>query len=402
VTTSDGALERALGDLVPSPNARPNWEDALRRARRASRARRLPVLAFVAALAAGLFALAAIDPFDRGGGPSVLARALAAVGDGPVLHIVSREPSMHDALIDRRSGREQADPKTEIEIWYEPGRGIHYVSRVGPAVLHDDVVSETRSISELDTLRALATDYRGALESGRAALAGEGELDGARVYWIRTDDRVTQTRRTPSGPSETVRIDEQVAVEADRYRPVATRYVQDGETVPHSLRRIVTFETLPEGAGGLDQASAPPPSIGILCCSSARSTLAGAAEILGRRPLWLGKSFAGLPLARVSRVEAKTKPGNGDHFTGTQSSVELFYGTLDEAGEPDTQKPNLRVTEGTPLVTFLARMAIPPAGWALVQAETATTTQDGIQVEIRGTGAPVRAALEQLTEVPAG
>ena len=402
MTDRDTALDRALDQLVPEPAARSDWDDALRRAKRASRVRRLPLLLLAAALAAGLFALAAIDPFDRGGGPSVLARALAAVGDGPVLHIVYREPSLYDALIDRSTGMEQANPKTEIEMWYEPGRGIHYVSRVGGAVLHDEVASETQSIEELDTLKALATDYRGALESGRAALVGEDELDGKHVYWIRTSNRVTQTRRTPSGPSETVTIDEQVAVEADGYRPVATRMVENGETVPHSLKRIVTFEALPEGAGGLDRATTPPPSIGVLCCAREETTLAGAAEILGRRPLWLGESFAGLPLARVSHVEAKTKPGDGDHFTGTQSSVELFYGSLNDAGEPDRSKPNVRVTEGTPLITLFAPVAIPPAGWALVQGQTATTTQDGIEVEIHGDAAQVRAALEQLGEAPAG
>src|SRR4051812_26619071 len=250
MTDADANLANALGELVPNPTVQPDWDEALRRARRASRARRLPLFALAAAIAVGLFALAAVDPWGRGGGATVLERALAAVGDGPVLHVLFREPSLYDAVIDRRAGSEQADPPTEIEIWYDRDRGVHYVSRVGGAVLHD-VVSSTGSIPEFDALRALAADYRGALQSGAATVVGEGELDGTRVYWIRISDRTDRARRNPSGPSTTFTISEEVAVSSNGYRPVATRYTVNGELEPHSLKRIVTFETLPAGAGEL-------------------------------------------------------------------------------------------------------------------------------------------------------
>ena len=401
MTDADANLTNALGELVPNPTAQPDWDDALRRARRASRARRVPLFALAAAIAAGLFALAAVDPFSRSGGTNVLERALAAVGDGPVLHVVFREPPVYDAVIDRRTGVEQADPPTEIEIWYDRDRGVHYVSRVGRLVFHD-VVTKVGSIPEYDALKAVATDYRGSLASGRATLVGEDELDDRTVYWIRISDRTTHARRTPSGPPTTFTINEEVAVSADGYRPVATRYTVNGEPEPHRLKRIVEFETLPAGTGEFGTPSTLPPNIGVLCCSSEETTLAGAAAILGRRPLWLGESFAGLPLARVARLEAKTKPGDGDHFTGTQSSVELFYGSLDDAGQPDLTKPHVRVVEGTPLITLMARLAVPPAGWALVDGPTATTTQDGIEVEIAGPHAPLRAALDALTAAPTG
>ena len=402
MTDADAALANALGELVPDPTVQPDWDDALRRARRASRARRLPLFALAGAIAAGLFALAAIDPLSRGGGTSVLERALAAVGDGPVLHVVFREPAVYDAVLDRRTGTEQVDPPTEIEIWYDPDRGVHYVSRVGGAELHDDVIPKTGSIPEFDALRSLATDYRGALESGAATVVGEDELDGMRVYWIRISDRTTRARRTPSGPPTTFTMSEEVAVSTDGYRPVATRYTVNGEPEPHSLKRIVTFETLPAGAGNVGEPSTVPPNIGVSCCSSEETTLAGAAAILGRRPLWLGESFAGLPLARVAHVEAKTKPGDDDHFTGTQSSVELFYGSLDSTGQPDSAQPHVRVREGTPLIIMMARLGIPPAGWALAEGPTATTTQDGIQVEITGPPVRLRAALDALTTAPGG
>ncbi len=229
---------------------------------------------------------------------------------------------------------------------------MHYVSRVGGAVLHD-VVSTAGSIPEFDALRALATDYRGALQSGAATVVGEGELDGTRVYWIRISDRTDRARQTPSGPPTTFTISEEVAVSSDGYRPVATRYTVNGDPAPHSLKRIATFETLPAGAGVLGMPSTLPPNVGVSCCSSERTTLAGAASILGRRPLWLGESFAGLPLARVAHVEAT-----------------------------------------------------PPAGWALLKDDTASSAQDGIAVELRAASnaqnASLRAALTAQTSSPVG
>ena len=81
-------VKETLDKLVPEPETMSNWDAVLRKARprRRSPIVRLAVATTVAALAA-LFVVA---PWKGSGRVGILDRALAAVGDGPVVHVVFR------------------------------------------------------------------------------------------------------------------------------------------------------------------------------------------------------------------------------------------------------------------------------------------------------------------------
>jgi hypothetical protein len=403
VIDDDAVVAAGLGRLVPLPvDVEPAWEDALGRARRRSRTRRLPlvVAAVVAALSA--VALGAFDVLDRGS-PSVVERALAAVGDRPVLHVVFRGAAPVDAVINRKTGIERNGVWPESSFWYDPDRGLHVVTRIGDVVLQD-TYSPTGKVEEFDQLALLARNYTEALASGRASVAGEGDVDGAPVFWIRVTE--TTTHGVTNGQRREYTLAREVAVSQTGYRPVATRTTIDGRPDGRPIQRIAAFETLAAGNGDFSAPPAPPqPNLGVLCCSTHETTLAAEASLIGQRPLWLGDTFAGLPLRRVARLDAQTKKPDASEFTGTISALELFYGSLDEHGQPDLQQPHARVIEGKPLSVFLTHFATAPEGWAFINGAMASTTQDGVAVEIQTSitnadGASARAALAALTAAP--
>lgn len=405
----DNEIAAALGRLVPdTADLEPDWEGAVARARRQTRARRVPLLAAAVLLACALLAVIAVNPFGTGTKGSLVERALAAVGQGPVLHVVYQTGPPVDAVINRQTGEVQNHVQPEAEIWYDASRGVHLIARIGPLVL-DDELSPAGRVSELDQLALLAHDYTDALASGRATLAGEGEVNGTPIYWIQVSE--TATHSTTNGQRVTHTQAREVAITQDGYTPVATRTTIDGSTDGLPIQRIASFETLADGEGNFAAPPTPPrPNLGVLCCSTETTTLANAPDVIGQRPLWLGDTFAGLPLRRVARVEAQTNSGHGGPFTGTFSALELFYGSLDEHGQPDDQQPHVRVLEAkatNPITAwgFLTHIATAPPGWELVNGQTGSTTQDGIAVEIQTSShnpdaASVRTALAGLDEAP--
>lgn len=99
----------------------------------------------------------------------------------------------------------------------------------------------------------LAESYRDSLESGRARLLGESEVDGVRVHWI---DAGTVYRRDGDGVWDIWGLD--VAVSRETHRPLAVRMTRDGEPWAPGTARILLFETLPEDAFPAERSRASP------------------------------------------------------------------------------------------------------------------------------------------------
>ena len=105
----------------------------LRRAAGESRGRRAgaragwrwPPLATAVAVCVALV----VSPFG-GDDAGVVDRALAAIGDGPVLHVVTRSPGMGGTLVDLQSG-ERTQLRIEQETWFDPDRGFRATIRLG-------------------------------------------------------------------------------------------------------------------------------------------------------------------------------------------------------------------------------------------------------------------------------
>ena len=138
-----------------------------------------PVLAWPVAAAVALLLVA---PW-QGRGPSVVDRALAVVGSGPVIHAVLEQPSPA-VTVNLATGEEQA-LVSRVELWYseQPRELRRRVTVAGE--LASDFLSTHGFMSLPDpALTEFATGYRAALAEGRAHVVGDVEVDGRRAKRI--------------------------------------------------------------------------------------------------------------------------------------------------------------------------------------------------------------------------
>ena len=299
---NDGQVAELLDELTPAYEERAgDWQAVLRDAhpryvRSSRRARSFPRwplriwLAFVVATALAVAGLA--WPFQAQNG-GVLERALAAVGDGPVLHVVLRG-DWGGTLVDLKTDARRPI-HGENELWYDSDRGVvHSITRLGAMVTHEQLYEPKEPPPELT---ALGREYRQALESGSARIAGEGVVDGEPAVWI--------TIRSEMLPDVADGRDhewaQQVAVSRRTFKPVALRETRDGEPGPGTGQRVLELETLPAGRGDFTSSEADSLEGRVFKQGREPITLEQARATLGRTPLWLGRTHAELPLARVFR-----------------------------------------------------------------------------------------------------
>jgi hypothetical protein len=391
----DARVREEFERLLPLPDeSGADWDTVLARAmkRGASRGggrgrrRRAHMALTVGALVVAVLLVALAWPSgpDRGG---VLERALAAAGDHAVLHVVFRAERPIDAIVDLETGERRNNVYPETELWYDRARGIRYTGRIGDIVVSDDFAASATD-ARLDTYALLARSYRDALASGRARLVGPGDVDGRAVFWISVWD--SSSRSVIDGKVTFHRVAQEVAVSQESYKPVATRSTIDGRPDGLPLQRIVEFETVPADEVEFER---PSPRRGderephaFLCCGTEAIELEDARSVIGRQPLGLGDEFRNLPLRRVARVEGQTRKEGEEEWTGTITALELFYGSLNEDGEPDLARPYVRLREAERLHMALVRTAVAPEGKAIIRGSTATATINGLSVAIEASG----------------
>ena len=292
----DSSVAQALEAVTPTPTPDDRWaavlrEAARRRARRAWAGRGLTVAA--AAVVAALLALAWPFAGERGG---VLERARAAVGDGPVLHVVLRG-EWGGTLVDLDSGR-RTPVHAERELWYDAERRlVREVSRFGGVVQDAATYSVTDPERQATELVALLRDYRRALETGSARVAGEGDVDGIPVYWI----TVRREMLPDVADNRDHAFAHEVAVSRATYEPVALRTTRDGEPGPLTGQRILRLETLPRDA--VDFSRTERDEIRRAYKEGREPIpLEEARHVLGHEVLWLGESHGDLRLAQAGKT----------------------------------------------------------------------------------------------------
>jgi hypothetical protein len=303
----DPRLTGALDEIVPPRPGPDRWEAIVGTARTPQRARRrwLIRVAPVGAVAVAALVLTLAWPF--GGGPqgTIVERAAAAIGDGPVLHVVF-EDDWGGTLIDLGTG-ERRELHGEREVWYDAGRGLHAISRFA-GVVQGDVLYAPDEVAryESKTFALLGEDYRKALQSGRARDLGPGEAYGKPVYWIRVD-----AEWLPDVADGKLREwAHDVGVSRTTFEPVATRETRDGKPGPDTGARILRLETLPAGDGNFSAGERESRDGAAVREGREPITREDAAAALGRRPLWLGPDYVGLPLAQVYKTtKAKGRQG---------------------------------------------------------------------------------------------
>jgi hypothetical protein len=390
-------VRQALDRLVPEPSRKPAWDGVLRDAR--PRRRLLTLQIGVAAGAAALVALFVTAPWRGTERVGILDRALAAVGDGPVLHVVLRDDALPaGTLVDLRTGDRKRIFRTE-EIWYDTNGGlVRELSRFGGVIEYDEVSTVGRSLpkgrvevrSSPDVER-LARDYRDALKAGTARVSGRGVIDGISVYWI----TVPRGRMVTSNPNVRAPVD-QVAVSRGTFKPVAIRTTQEGWPCKPSCllasQRVLRMQSVAADAADLETSPVAPGdrlSSGDYAIRGPREIPLGeAAEILGRTPFWLGREHAGLQLAHASSLFFRVGPAP------ELSGLGFAYG-----GSKDGE-PYISIAETTHR-DFAARIRnygsslrpgsrmgyVPPEGWVLVTRKRfGFLVRDGVYVRMETSG----------------
>lgn len=342
-------------------------------------------LLVVALSAAAIAALVAVFP-ARDSGSSLVGRALAAVGDGGVLHVVG-EVATGREILDLESGR-TAPVMQQEEIWFDGDRGLRRdVTRIGSTITGDELetpeggwtpggvvydctwiaahpVEATkarvscnasgdngttphvvlRPKPKLDPgLAGFADSYRSALASGAAHEDGTGTVGGHPVDWL--------VFATDEGP-------ERVALDSGTHKPVLI----DG---PHGFQMSITaIETTDAGDGHFtkpiaDEIPVEPnfsrnedlQRVGLVA-SSIAAAYDGA--------VWAGAQIADLPLVTATLQRLSTSYKDAPTVTGT--GLQLQYGTLGANGRRDDTKPFVTISEA-PNPTLAASYKWFARGW---------------------------------------
>jgi hypothetical protein len=368
-------VDRMLDRLVPSAEADGDWERVLADAGRRSHQVRAFHLG-VPLLAAAVVAVVALAwPFENEP-PTVLARALAAIGDGPVIHIVTRS-DWGGSFVDLSTG--EVTPRfAESEIWYDPDRGVHRVTRFGGRVTSDFLVPPGGvSAREVAEYTALLDRYRADLRSRKARVVARGSVNGRPVLWIRL-----RGKWLPDVSDGHYHLfAQEVAVDRDTFEPLYSRFTRDGRKGPMGTGHLfLKLETLPAGEGDFDVDQSVSP----------RHMTYGGAEfgrdlrnsdlgrLFGGPAIWLGPRHKGKPLVESREFLFKHKERKEDDWQVVRGAT-LFYGELrpERAGIRlrEDKKPYVLLTEATQIAPM----------WRGA-ANAADVPEGSIQVDQAGAG----------------
>lgn len=311
-------LER-VADTLPTPTS--ESRDRARSAAHAAlaqsprRRRRLVFLVPAVAVTVAVGAVAILAGPWRDS-PLVAERALAALGDQPVLHaIVEASSDPRETVIDLASGRERL-LAYRSELWYDDerdllrgrvsweGRPPHSEYLHSPEGIFTDlgVWRDQPGPPRLDpAIEGFASGYRKALESGEATVVGEEVVDGREAIILRFS---LPPKRKAARPQAF----EEVAVDADDYRPLRVRFGPLMSSWPWSeAPRIVEIETIARDPRDFERPPRgerrPWARIGV---DERILEPADAAAALGRPAFWPGRAVAGVELAEIELVRLTT------------------------------------------------------------------------------------------------
>jgi hypothetical protein len=354
-------LER-LAEALPAPTSesRERARNAALAALSPARPRRRPfVLVFAAGAAAAVAMTVALLAAPWQDEALATERALAALGDEPVVHAVVEHPDSAAVVIDLDSGR-QRDELRRSEYWYDDERRLLRVRlSIGGKLLpggefvHSPEGFFTDRTAQREGLRppqidpalaGFASRYRDALESGEATEIGEEVVDGREAVILRFS--------LPAGPSG-AQVSEDVAVDAADFRPLRFRYSSRGEVPWSEAARVVEIETIPR-----DPADFARPELadrrpaGQTGVDERILTPAAAATALGRPALWPGRTVQGVELGKIELMRLTTRWTDGDV---TESHALAFQYGADLRTAHLEGKPSLIFTEGTSAAETLMR-----------------------------------------------
>ena len=323
-------------------------------------------LGAVAAVVTTAAVVALVSPW-QGRGSGFVERALAALGDGQVIHLVSVSDVPGQAVLDLQTGAETG-VQTKTEIWFDSTRGLERVTTsVGGVVRLDELqtpdgawtqdgrvytcawiaahplqattarvscnasgdngttprhIAEPRPVLD-PALAGFVGGYKDALASGSATRDGSGVVAGRSVEWLRFE----QHDSPPAGQPAQV-TDERVAVDEQTLKPVLVQTLIAGKAVGES--EIATIETLdPQGLDFSKPKLLPPGQSPVATSVTGEQLVsqAAAAAALDGRLLLAGRSLDGLPLGQLTLQQIVTGYGVDSGVPHSHSQgVEVVYG----------------------------------------------------------------------------
>ena len=396
----------------------------------------------VPAIAGALIVIALFAPWQSAS-PSFFDRALAAVGDEPVLHVVTQQTYPVDwHLVDLATGERTAHPlSVRTEIWYDGERGLeHKIVRANGTLAEDELqtphgvtdqegtvytcawiqahpVEATRervscrldgengtvprSVPEpapiVDPgLSGFLNGYQDALEDGTAQRVGEGTIDGRHVIWL---EMHLELPRPPGADQTPDPIEQRVAIDSETYRPIVVRPLHGGTSYD-----VVEIESVSREASDFSEPTPVPPESRVSSGKVVSSTEVGleaARSLLGQPGLWAGRSVAGLDLTRIRHDVLRVgyarstglEPRNMD-------GLALEYGTGSQTLElQESIGPSFAYGWPTPNVNY----PVPPEGSVRIgPLDWGWIVHDGVYVKITSTLGEdsVLAAARALGEIP--
>jgi hypothetical protein len=335
----------ALADAVHSARNRLETPPPLRPGR--ARLRPVRVAAVGLALTAALVLLL-VSPWDSGG-PSLVDRALAAVGNKPVLHTVIRYTI--GSRVDLLSGR-STPLSRDGELWYDAGRGVfRSVTRIDGRVVYR-ASGRTTSLFAVDDPAALGAAYREALIRRKVRQTGTGVLRGRRVVFI-----------AGTGNGSSIRA----ALDAQSFQLVRLQFLVAGRL--QSQLDVLRYETVSRAEAKLPN---PPPGTDFSHATTSGSgsgsgmTLGKARTIFASAPLWVGRTVDGRELGAVT-LEKETDTGRGQTVHG--KFLAFDYGSI-AGGDSYLELDEAPAAIAAPIWTFQGDYAPPPGYLDLTSGQT--------------------------------
>lgn len=382
---------------------------------------RLPSLALAAGVVAAVVVVLLVSPWSGGGDGGLVQRALAAIGTGPVLHVVIEHtipPSGYGA-VSLPSGKPiQATERRET--WFDQSRQLrediatvngrliyrylgtphgYYIPNGNPFPTICNVYG-THTCVKINaqatgpnqpgpppTLEAGLTGfidhYRSALASGEATKTGTGRIDGHQVVWLHINADLQK-----SVPAE------DVAIDASTYTPVLVRILgpYPKGTGPVQFR-VIQIDTQAYDPSVFTPPARQYPPLRTTIGAPTPITATQAPSVLDGTALWLGQTWNGYHLVNVEKqpLEDIYAPRSGKQSTWSVGVVFTYAPPGGSADSPNTLKIEeatqcemawqmpcdnpLLPTEG---VLILGQAAIPNYHTTI----PSTTIRDGIYIAI--------------------
>lgn len=308
-------------------------------ATQAPRRRAVPRRLLLAAAAVGVAALIlALLPFEFGDA-GLNDRALAAVGDGRVVHLIATRVEPERAIVDLRSGSETPGVLA-LESWFDSeNRDLRTATRREGQVVADTLVRMNAAAGVDPVVAGFIRGYRGSLERGELEVLRRDRLDGEEVVWVRLILPGAQR--------------DEIALDADTDLPRAFRSVGATGT-PGPLWRVQAIDSESRSEAAFRPTDPPAgPSAGRID-SERDVSPAEANALLGGEARWPGPGVDGLALATVRAQALSRQFPDGRRLRS--SGVELVYGDTRgdyvEIRQARSPEPAYGFTEGRLTLDF--------------------------------------------------